>query len=457
MKPKVLIIGCGIVGQAALNSLNTSNIENFFEISVLDIFPNSKFISTLRDLDGSPAAWIPGTRISGFPGGNLNWGRNSSLVIVNDLDLWDTNFIEHVPRIARKLIQLGFPPLKFKQLSLKNFTDSFIVHENRPTSMTDWMKILKFNDSLEILNGTALRIRRLGNSRLEIKFRDTDNSEDFMEVDFVLICAGSIGTQELLANSEIFQALPTHILDHASFKMGEMLLEKVALGKKGLFGWNRFDVLNDKLCFTYLDRNKHYLWTVRLFPKEVLGLSDLARLLSKRFKSNEYKTLTQEFFLGLASFISGRILHAGIDIEITLDFLNREDGLMVAAYSDSNRIEFLEYPFQKIDIPEGVFQYINEIFEKYKLGRTGEIKYLQTKEILVDELTSSSHHMSTVINSSEMNLEFTEVSRNVHVAGASIFPGTVPGHPTFLGAVTALFAVEKILEKIKASLTSSDL
>ena len=99
MKPRILVIGCGIIGAAAIDSLTANNANKDYEICVLDIFPKSMDIKTMRDLDGTPAVWIPRTRIAGFPGGNLNWGRNSSLVIFNDPDAWDSDFIERIQNL----------------------------------------------------------------------------------------------------------------------------------------------------------------------------------------------------------------------------------------------------------------------------------------------------------------------------------------------------------------------
>jgi hypothetical protein len=131
MNPRIMVIGCGIIGGAALDSLTANNANKDYEICVLDIFPKSMDIKTMRDLDGTPAVWIPRTRISGFPGGNLNWGRNSSLVIFDDPDTWDSNFIEQIQSISENLVQLGFPRLKLKRLSPENIEDSFVVRENR--------------------------------------------------------------------------------------------------------------------------------------------------------------------------------------------------------------------------------------------------------------------------------------------------------------------------------------
>jgi len=452
MNPRIMVIGCGIIGGAALDSLTANNANKDYEICVLDIFPKSMDIKTMRDLDGTPAVWIPRTRISGFPGGNLNWGRNSSLVIFDDPDTWDSNFIEQIQSISENLVQLGFPRLKLKRLSPENIEDSFVVRENRKVNTSDLRKALNSHNALEIINGYALKIRRLGSERFQVEFKDPEGTRNFTEVDFILICAGPIGTQELLANSEIIGETPSYILDHPSFKLGTICYDKVILARKGLFGWNRFDRLNDKFCFTFFDSEKQYLWTMRLFPRGVIGLSKIFRLLPKRLKANQYGTFTRELFHGIVSLISGRILISGIDLELTLDFLNREDGLMAASYSNSTRIEYLGYPFEKIDIPDGIYTYANKILTKYKFGPPERIRFAKGNEIPVGEITSSSHHMSTVMRPLDMRLDFTEVSQNIHAAGASIFPRTVPGHPTFLGAVTALYAVEKILHKVKTSL-----
>ena len=297
MRPKILVIGCGIVGNAAVHQLKTLNVQEFCDLSVLDVFPTSKNVSTLRDLDGSPAAWTPRSRISGYPGGNLNWGGNSSLVILDEPDAWDSNFISNIENLRQSLVELGFPSLRLTVLKSDCTKDSFQVRENRKISNKLQHSVFRPHENLELISGIALKINKLENQKFEIEFRDSENARATCLADYVLICAGVIGTQELLENSRLLSNPPEHILDHPSFKLGVLRFGKLKLAKRGLFGWNRVRILNQKLCFTYLDREKKLLSTLRLFPCDVVALGTLFRSLPNRIKSAEYALFLNELLL----------------------------------------------------------------------------------------------------------------------------------------------------------------
>jgi len=448
MKPRVLVIGCGIIGQVALHSLAANNKLKNFEIAVLDRFPDSRRFMTLRDLDGSPATWMPGTRISGFPGGNLNWGKNSSLVILENKGNWDNLFLEDIQKIADNLSKIGFPSLKLKCLSSDLVEDSYPVHENANFSSLRFLEQMELSE-INLLNGYATKVTRLENQKYRVEYRDEHNEVKNIEIDVLLVCAGPIGTQELLGKSEITKGLPEYIFDHPSFKFGTLRFNRRKLARRGLFGWNRLSFLNDKICYTYLDKEKRILWTLRLFPRDIMGLSQQWKSLKFQIKKFQVGILFHEVMLFFASLASGRILFSKIDIEVAIDFLERTDGLRTASYSEENRIEFLEYPFNEVVIPDKIHEYCRNLVARLKFGSPDNIEFCHEGRVAIHLISSSSHHMSTIEKPQDEQLDFTEISPNLYVAGASIFPESVPGHPTFLGAVTAVYAVQKIFKKLE--------
>jgi hypothetical protein len=289
----------------------------------------------------------------------------------------------------------------------------------------------------------------LENQKYRVEYRDEHNEVKNIEIDVLLVCAGPIGTQELLGKSEITKGLPEYIFDHPSFKFGTLRFNRRKLARRGLFGWNRLSFLNDKICYTYLDKEKRILWTLRLFPRDIMGLSQQLKSLKFQIKKFQVGILFHEVMLFFASLASGRILFSRIDIEVAIDFLERTDGLRTASYSEENRIEFLEYPFNEVVIPEKVHEYCRNLVARLKFGSPDNIEFCHEGRVAIHLISSSSHHMSTIEKPQDEQLDFTEISPNLYVAGASIFPESVPGHPTFLGAVTAVYAVQKIFKKLE--------
>ena len=450
MTPRILIVGCGIVGQAVVSELS---LEGGLEIIVLDNFTETSDVHTLRDIDGKPAAWTPRTRISGFPGGNLNWGRNSSLAILNEPECWDLDFINQIQRIARKLHSLGFPRLKFKKISMEGIEDSFLVHENKPTGVNILLRNLRSKSNVKLLNGFGVSLSPLPNGKNQVAYRDTKNLTNYLECDFTIICAGTIGNQELLEKSNFIETFPKYIFDHPSFRLATLNFNRIKLGRTGLFGWSRIQFLNNKHCFTYLDKNQNILWTLRLFPKDVTSLSGLLHSLQGSLRAGKLGSFSRELFFASLSLVSGRILYSGIDIEASLDFLNRSDALRVASYSSTERIEYIEYTIGKIQIPAGINSYIHKILLRLRINKFDKFEFLQSNFISIDDLSSSSHHMSSIHFPTKTNLAFTEIHENIYVAGASAFPRSVPGHPTFLSAITGIYAAERIIAKIRAGQT----
>jgi hypothetical protein len=145
------------------------------------------------------------------------------------------------------------------------------------------------------------------------------------------------------------------------------------------------------------------------------------------------------------SFMTGKFLFNGLRVHISADFLDNGALIRSASYGDGKRIDFLEYESQTIPISEEFNQFIYRTINSLRLDFKDELKLSSRREIAIAQISSSSHHMGTVWSTpSEAEYSPVELSRNILVAGSSIFQASVPGHPTMLAAATALVATDQI-------------
>lgn len=440
----VAVIGLGIVGQVALAELAGKDLN----IAVIDEFKKDSQLHFLRDIDGSPSVWTAGSRIEGFPGGRLNWGKNCSFVTVKNHRPLGDNLQIQLPGLARRLRKYGFPKLKLIELDKKS-NRKFYVKEAKDFPSTSWLTNAESQGNVLFISGSVTEITQEQTSELRIKIRKSDKSVYEILVKKVIICAGAFSSQEILANSRLLSQGSPRIRDHISFELGSIPLSKVRLTKFGLFGWNRHRRLNIKRCNTFFDESSNLLWTLRIFPEGVLDLQTALLFLKKEIRKNHYFNFL-EMLLNLAkSLVTGKLLYQEIKIHLTADFLNDEDYIKSASYGDGGKIDFLEYEFKSIPISRELKQFVAQTVKKLDLGLKDTIEIKLPDELDLREITSSSHHMGTIFRSvQELEVSPLEVSKNIFVAGSSIFQSSVPGHPTMLSAATALAAADFVTSEL---------
>lgn len=440
----VALIGIGIVGQVALEELSDCN----FDIVVIDEINTTSELQFLRDIDGNKSVWTRGSRMAGFPGGRLNWGKNCSFVTIENHPPLGDEFQLQLPKLSRRLRKYGFPKLSLVELR-KQREDRFYVRESTEFSATNWITKVKSSEKIQIISGLATEISQQRCGLVKIMVRKTDRSTTEIQARKVIICAGPFGTQELLANSGFLSEISPHIWDHISFALPNIQLRKLYLAKIGLFGWNRIRRINVKRCSSFYDQLNNILWTLRIFPEGVLSLEmSLARLRSD-VRKGDYGSCMSLIPRLVCSLFTGKFLYEGIKVHISADFLDESNSIKSGSYGEGTRIDFLEYESKSIPISKAFDQFISRTIENLHLDLKGDLELKLSEEIEFVEITSSSHHMGTVWkNCGDTDLSPVEISRNIFAAGSSIFQATVPGHPTMLAAATAIVAADLIKSQL---------
>ena len=440
----VAIIGLGIVGQVALEELAHSDLK----VVVIDEIETTSDLHFLRDVDGYQSTWIRGSRVSGFPGGRLNWGKNCSLVTIEDYPPLGEELQPELARLSKRLTKYGFPNLRPVQLR-KVEEGKFYVRESMDFQANNWISRMRSSEQIHLISGLATEVNQVPGGLVKIVIRKSDDSTQEIYARKVIICAGPFGTQELLANSGLLPVISPRIWDHVSFVLQDIPLTKVKLAKFGLFGWNRIRKINIKRCNTFYDESKNILWTLRLFPEGVLNLDMALARIKRDFRSANYRSCLS-LATGMAgSFFTGRILHERIQVHISADFLNDSDSLRYASYGEGERIDFLEYERSSISISREFYKFISKTIENLRLDLKTEFRLESREEVALTEVISSSHHMGTVSKSgSNREQSPLEITQNIFAAGSSIFQSSVPGHPTLLAAATAILAADQVKSQL---------
>ncbi len=440
----VAVIGLGIVGQVALAELAGEDL-NIAVIDEFNIYPRIRF---LRDIDGSPSVWTAGTRIEGFPGGRLNWGKNCSFVTVKNHRPLGDNLQIQLPELARRLRKYGFPKLTLIELD-KNINCKFYVKEAEDFPAKSWLTNAESHGNVLFISGSVTGITQKPTGELGIKIRKSDKSVYEVQAKKIIICAGAFGSQELLANSRLLSKGSPRIRDHISFAAGNLPLSKVRLTKFGLFGWNRYRRLNIKRCNTFYDKSTNLLWTLRIFPEGVIDLHKALLLLKKEIRKSHYINCFSMLANLAKSLVTGKLLYQEIKIHLSADFLNDDDYVKSASYGDGGKIDFLEYEFKCVPIPGELKAFVAQTVKNLDLGLKDKMEIKLPDELDLREVTSSSHHMGTIFRSvEELEVSPLEVSKNIFVAGSSVFQSSVPGHPTMLAAATALAAADRVKSEL---------
>jgi hypothetical protein len=436
----VVLIGLGIVGQVALEELAESNLD----IAVIDVVRTTSDLHFLRDIDGNKSVWTRGSRVAGFPGGRLNWGKNCSFVTIQGHPPLGEHLHSQLPQLSRRLRKYGFPSLKPVELA-KSGEGEFYVVESKEFPHKKWISRIESFRNVQIISGYATKITQEDSGLIRILVRNPNHSLDELVARKILICAGPFGTQELLANSGLLSENNPQIRDHISFELDHLPLRTVKLSKLGLFGWNRIRKLNVKRCSTFYDETNNILWTLRLFPEGVLSLRMSFSKLFRDLRNREYFQVFSIINSLAGGSLTGKFLFQGIRVHISADFLDKSGLIRWASFGEGERIDFLEYESLTIPISREFIQFIYKTIKNLNLDFKNDVKLSLSHEVEIAKVTSSSHHMGTVWSTQSQGAKSPlEMSGNILVAGSSIFQSTVPGHPTMLAAASALVATDQI-------------
>ncbi|CAM8620334.1 hypothetical protein [Candidatus Planktophila dulcis] len=438
------MIGIGIVGQIALEELSHGDLK----IVVIDEVNTTSELHFLRDMDGDKSVWTNGSRVAGYPGGRLNWGKNCSFVTIEGQPPLGDELQSHLPNLSKRLRKYGFPKLNLVELK-KLGQDKFYVRESQIFFPEIWIKNVESLQNVKIISGLATEILEESNGLVRVLVRQSGDSTKEIYAKKVIVCAGPFGTQELLANSGLISEISPRIWDHISFSIGSIPLRKVGLTKFGLFGWNRFQRINVKRCSTYYDKINNIFWTLRVFPEGIQSLGNSLLRLKKVIRNGEYGSCFSLIGKLAASFITGKLLFEEIEIHISADFMDESSAIKSASYGEGERIDYLTYQDKSIPISEEFERFIAMTVENLQLDLKNQLSLNLRGTIEFTEITSSSHHMGTLWNSDAVTQTSPiEISQNIFAAGSAIFRTSVPGHPTMLAAATSIIAADRIKSQL---------
>ena len=440
----VALIGIGIVGQVALEELYQSNLK----IIVIDEINTTSELHFLRDIDGDKSVWTTGSRVGGYPGGRLNWGKNCSFVTIKGQPPLGEDIQSQLSKLSKRLKKYGFPKLNLVELKQLG-REKFYVKEAEDFFPGSWIKRIKSLENVVVVSGFATEIleESSGLARIQVH-RPGFKTGETVYAKKVIVCAGPFGTQELLANSGLISEVSPRVWDHLSFSIQSIPLRKIQLAKFGLFGWNRFQRFNLKRCNVFYDKVNNILWTLRIFPEDVQSLDMTLSLLRMGIRKGEYWPCLTLIGKLIVSFATGKLLYKQLKVHISADFLDESGSIKSASYAEGERIDFLAYQRKSIPISEEFEQFISMTIENLRLDFKNPISLNLSGEIEVAEIQSSSHHMGTVWNDKNTQGSPVQVSRNIFVAGSAIFQASVPGHPTMLAAATSLIAADRIKSQL---------
>ena len=186
----VAVIGLGIVGQVALAELAGEDLN----IVVIDEFNKDPQVRFLRDIDGSPSVWTVASRIEGFPGGRLNWGKNCSFVTVKNHPPLGYALQAQLPKLARRLRRYGFPKQTLVELD-NNSDRKFYVKEAKDFPAKSWLANVKSHGNVMFISGSVTKITQEPAGELRIIVHKSDKSRYVVRAKKVIICAGAFGSQ----------------------------------------------------------------------------------------------------------------------------------------------------------------------------------------------------------------------------------------------------------------------
>lgn len=256
--------------------------------------------------------------------------------------------------------------------------------------------------------------------------------------DKIILCAGSLGNQEILAQSGYISELPKRVYDHMSFLVSQCELPKLKIARKTMHGFQRYRLQTSKPVHTFLDSTNNILWSVRYFANGLLDFKSALKLIKATFLQTRYISAIRLLTVLLIGTLFGRPLHSSIKVEASLDFITGS-GLIPVSYSENNRIDSLTIDQGDIQLPVELAAAILTKLNSYGVTHPKEF----IKRRTVNDLMSASHLMGTtpVCNSRSGLVTESFALRpnpNVLVAGASVFPASILGHPTMMAAATAV-------------------
>ena len=422
---KVAIVGYGILGNVAAYLLKKNKIEVHVFDDVMDL-ANPKFFS---DPIGPNSLVWKKSRPKGSPGNAIFWGGAITNAITNR-SLWPNEFIKTLPEHAKQLRRLGFPKLPLQVFS----EDSSRLNIRYYNKNLFFKRIDQNTHNEKIIRHFAFveGIYSDGNM-VTIEFRNRDQSYSKMSFDRVILCAGPIGTFNLLNKSNLIRKMyEFDYYDHPTWKLGEIKLTKsVAINKifpnKRIFFGKRPSAIVVKIA-------SNNFVTIRIkpiFSKSNIYSSNVPIVMIIYKLSNSCRNY---FRLKISKEFS-----ISISLDIATNYLR-------ATTNSTGEISHVDYGDQKLAVDNQLIRIVDleleKIFGKYERSWNSKIDE-------VDKLPAA--HYSGFIKSTDKQVHDCSISNfrlkinsSVYVPGMVSFSGPVLGHPTYLALLTLVYVVDII-------------
>jgi len=422
---KVAVVGYGILGNVAAYLLKKNKIE----VHVFDEdmnFANQKFFI---DPIGPNSLVYKESRPKGSPGNTIFWGGAITNAITNT-SLWPNEFIETLPKHAKQLRRLGFPKLPLQicseglsRLKVKYYNKNLFfkrIDQNKHNQ-----KIIRHFAFVETIYSDG--------NMVAIEFRNKDKSYSKMNFDRVIVCAGSIGTFNLLNKSNLIRKVNSFdYFDHPTWNLGEIKLTKsVSINK--IFP-NKNIIFGKRPSAIVVKIASEYFVTIRIKP--IFKKSNI-------YSSEVPIFMIYQKILNSCKIYIRRRFSKDFSVSISLDIANN---YLSATTNTRGEINYIDYGDQKLVIDNQLIAIIDleleKIFGKYKKSWNDKIN--EANKV-------PAAHYSGFIKSKDNGAHDCSISNfrlninpSVYVPGAVSFSGLVLGHVTYLALLSLVYVVDMI-------------
>jgi hypothetical protein len=206
-----------------------------------------------------------------------------------------------------------------------------------------------------------------------------------------------------------------------------------------MFSFNRIQRKNEMKVFYFFDSISKISYSIRIAPKNSITAIDVLKKYILKRSSKNISSL-HALLLIIWSAITGRIMIFGLEATIAIDFMG-DSPLKPGSFSDDGKVDFIDFT-KDVLIPSEAFYFIRKFFPTQGGGNLEVI--LKERLMTPNNAQCGIHLMGTtpvkndpLIN--EINQSFALHGKNgIFVCGASVFPESVPGHPTMLAAATGI-------------------
>jgi hypothetical protein len=443
-KPKIGIIGGGIVGRICTLSLNSE----IFDIKLFDVIHSPRNVQFHTDPPSGPAAFPKGTRIRGIPGGEVLWGRNICAALFSDTSNWPELFLSKLNSICVTLEDFGFPKIKVQYISEKPF-QRMIVKQTKPLFKLE----SRFNTAID--SGSVKFVETLIESIStegqvpRVRYFDSSGAPKEEQFDYLVCASGPIGNFETLQKSGLLLKLPKSIYNHPSISIASVKYANFRSSGKWLFFPNKWQRAKSMECYIFTDKQNAINWTLRVFAPDTIGIPEGIRMSFSNLLSRPTHSLVL-FGNSIKAALLGRLLTKSVNIELSADF---RGGQMISIHDElDSKLQHLmvhNNGTTELEISEGTSSEIIGFIKKMN-GKEALIKFYSDGvfRIPISDFSSSTHLMGLTPVQKTKNREpniydfSLENYPYIFLAGASTFYDSVPGHPTYLAASTAVYVAD---------------